>query len=72
MQNITLQDLNDIFEKSKRSKMEASREKGKDGFADCIEDDTTRLSDVQKSTRIVREIVQGDGEKRTNDEKILE
>ena len=29
-------------------------QKGKDGFADCIEDDKTRLSNMQNATRTTR------------------
>ena len=38
-------------------------ERGKDGYTDCIEDDRTRLSDMQNATNDTRNNVQGNGEK---------
>lgn len=35
-------------------------QKGKDGFEDCIEDDKTRLSNVQSATRTTKNNVLGD------------
>jgi len=73
MQNITLQQLNDIFERTEKSKMIASEEKGKDGLVDCLEDDKTRLSNIQNVTRTVRSNVLGDRIiEPTNDEQNLE
>lgn len=47
-----------------------SSEKGKNGFVDCIEDDKTRLSNIQSATRTVRGNVLGDVIiKPTNDEQ---
>lgn len=73
MQNVTLQQLNDIFERAEKSKMIASEEKGKNGFVDCLEDDKTRLSNMQNATRTVRGNVLGDGIiEPNNDEQNLE
>ena len=47
--------------------------KGKDGFADCVEDDKTRLSNMQNATRTTRNNVLGDVNiEHTNDEQNLE
>ncbi|MBR3162939.1 MAG: hypothetical protein IKF17_02405 [Clostridia bacterium] len=48
-------------------------EKGKDGFADCIEDDKTRLSAMQKAIKTTRNNVLGNESiEYTNDEQNLE
>jgi len=48
-------------------------QKGKDGFADCIEDDKTRLSNMQNATRTTRNNVLGDVNiEHANDEQNLE
>ena len=39
MNSSTLQELNDVFERAEKSKMMVSEEKGKSGFADCMEDE---------------------------------
>ena len=50
-----------------------SSEKGKDGFVDCIEDDKTRLSNMQSVTRTVRGNVLENGRiEPTNDEQNIE
>lgn len=50
-----------------------SSEKGKNGFADCIEDDKTRLSNMQSATRIIRGNVLENGRiESTNDEHNIE
>lgn len=50
-----------------------SAEKGKDGFADCIEDDKTRLSAMQKAIKTTRNNVLGNESiEYTNDEQNLE
>lgn len=47
--------------------------KGKDGFADCVEDDKTRLANMQNATRTTRNNVLGDVDiEHTNDEQNLE
>lgn len=48
-------------------------QKGKDGFEDCIEDDKTKLSDMQNATRTVKNTILGDATiEQTNDEQNLE
>ena len=48
-------------------------QKGKDGFADCIEDDKTRSSNMQNATRITKNNVLGDVNiEHSNDEQNLE
>lgn len=48
-------------------------QRGKDGFSDCIEDDKTRLSNMQNATRTTRNNVLGDVNiEHTNDEQNLE
>lgn len=48
-------------------------QRGKDGFTDCIEDDKTRLSNMQNATRTTRNNVLGDVNiEHTNDEQNLE
>ena len=48
-------------------------QKGKDGFADCIEDDKTRSSNMQNATRITKNNILGDVNiEHSNDEQNLE
>ena len=50
-----------------------SVEKGKNGFVDCIGDDKTKLSTMQKATRTTRKNIPGNENiKNTNDEQNLE
>lgn len=61
MQNEILEQLNDVFERAEKSKMIARAGNGKNGFEDCLEDDKTRLSNMQNATRTVRDNILGDG-----------
>ena len=46
--------------------------KGKDGFADCIEDDKTRLFNMQNTTRITKNILGDVNIEHSNDKQNLE
>jgi len=64
-----------MLEKIKEEVKNQNRQdkKGKDGLADCVEDDKTRLSNMQNATRITRNNVLGDVNiEHTNDEQNLE
>ena len=73
MKNVTLQQLNDLFEKVEKNKITENKESGKSGFEDCLEDDKTMLSLVQRTIKNTKNNIQENKKviDRTEDEPSL-